>query len=192
VIAGLVLAAGSGSRFGPEPKLLAELHGRPLLEHAVAAACAVAELDRVVVVLGAGAGKIRARVDFGRAETVVCPDWSAGQSASLRCGAAAAAAASRVVVTLGDVPLIDPGLIARFAGEPPRTRAVYQGRPGHPVVLGPDELAALERLEGDVGARELLAGGRRIECGGTGRGRDVDTPEDLEAVRDEAGAVLRG
>ena len=180
--AGLVLAAGEGSRFGPEPKQLAELDGRPLLEHAVAAISAVAALERVVVVLGARADEIRARVAFGRAETVVCEDWASGQSASLRCGAAALGGAGTVIVTLGDMPGITPQLIARFIGEPPRTRASYDGRPGHPVVLGPLELAALQSLSGDVGARSLLAGGRLIECGSLGSGADVDTIEDLHRL----------
>lgn len=192
MIAGLVLAAGDGSRFGRDPKLLAELRGRPLLEHAVAAACAVAELQRVVVVLGARAEAVRAAVSFGRAEIVVCHDWERGQSESLRCGARALAGAEKVIVTLGDMPCVESALIARFAAEPPRTRATFGGRPGHPVVLGPEELGALHRLRGDVGARELLAGGRRIECGDTGQGRDVDTPDELEVLRNEAGSGVRG
>jgi CTP:molybdopterin cytidylyltransferase MocA len=122
VTAGLVLAAGAGTRVGIDSKLLAELDGRPLLEHAVAAQCAVAALDRVVVVLGSRADEIRAQVDFGRAEVVVCEQWHAGQSASLRCGASALRGADMVIVTLGDMPRIGPHLIARFLDEPPRTR----------------------------------------------------------------------
>lgn len=116
--AGLVLAAGAGSRFGVDSKLLAELDGRPLLEHAVAAQCAVGALDRVVVVLGSRADEIRRHVDFGRAEIVVCEQWQAGQSASLRCGASALRGADKVIVTLGDMPRIGPDLITRFLGEP--------------------------------------------------------------------------
>jgi CTP:molybdopterin cytidylyltransferase MocA len=64
VIAGLVLAAGAGRRFGPDSKLLADLHGRPLLEYAIRAQCAVPELERVVVVLGAHASAVIERVDL--------------------------------------------------------------------------------------------------------------------------------
>jgi molybdenum cofactor cytidylyltransferase len=190
LIAGLVLAAGAGTRFGEEPKQLADLHGRPLLEHAVRAQCAVDELERVVVVLGSHAGEVLERVSLGRAEAVVCEDWERGQAASLRSGLASLAGADKIVVTLGDAPLITPEVIARFAGEPGGTRATYHGRPGHPVVLGSEQIRALASLAGDRGARDLLAGGPTVECGMLCSGRDVDTPDDLEAIRDEARAVV--
>jgi CTP:molybdopterin cytidylyltransferase MocA len=189
-VAGLILAAGGGTRFGQRSKLLADLGGRLLLQWAVDAQCAVPELRRVVVVLGAHAEEIGRRVRFGRAETVVCDDWASGQAASLRCGLAALPDAGKVVVTLGDAPLITSAVIARFAGEPPRTRATYGGRPGHPVVLGREEAAALMSLTGDRGARDLLRGGAAIEVGHLCSGRDVDTPDDLEEIRDEARAVV--
>ncbi len=193
MICGLVLAAGAGTRFGERSKLLAALEGRPLLEHAVAAQCAVSELERVVVVLGSSAGEIVERVDFMRAEPVVCSRWNEGQAYSLRCGIERLSAmghVNRVIVTLGDQPRVSPELIARFLGQPPGTRAVYGGVPGHPVVLGPVQMRAIAGLRGDQGARELLQGGELIECGDSSAVRDVDTPEDLEAIRHEARAVL--
>jgi CTP:molybdopterin cytidylyltransferase MocA len=198
-VAGLVLAAGAGTRFGASPKQLADFHGRPLLEWAVRAQCDVAELSRVVVVLGSSAASVRKGVRFGRAETVVCEEWSLGQAWSLRCGVAevvggegaeAEGAITKVIVTLGDAPLVTAEVIRMFVGQPPRARAVYGGRPGHPVVLGPEEIAALVGLSGDEGARGLLRGGPEVEVGHLCSGRDVDTPEDLEEVRDEARAVI--
>jgi molybdenum cofactor cytidylyltransferase len=190
VICGLVLAAGAGTRFGSESKLLAELDGRPLLEHAVSAQCAVTELERVVVVLGARADEVLDGVELGRAEAVVCDEWDEGQAASLRCGLAALAGARKVVVTLGDAPRVSSEVVARFLDAAPGTRATYHGRPGHPVVLGPSHIHEIMSLTGDQGARGLLRGGPTIECGQLCSGRDVDTPEDLEAIRDEARAVL--
>jgi CTP:molybdopterin cytidylyltransferase MocA len=192
VIAGLILAAGDGSRFGAaRSKLLADLEGRPLLEHAVAAACAVPELDRVVVVLGARAEEIMRGVEFGRAEVVLCPEWESGQSASLRCGVRALAGAEKVIVTLGDAPLITAAAIARFLDQPPGARAVYRGEPGHPVVLGAPQLeAAITGISGDRGARDMLRNGPLIECDDVCSGRDVDTPDDLEAIRHEVRAVV--
>jgi CTP:molybdopterin cytidylyltransferase MocA len=193
LICGLILAAGAGTRFGNKPKQLAKLDGRPLLDHAIAAQCAVAELERIAVVLGAYGEEILSRIDFKRAEPVICERWADGQAASLRCGIeylTDGAHVNKVIVTLGDQPRIRPELIARFLEEPPGTRATYDGRPGHPVVLGPVQMRAIARLHGDRGARELLRGGATIECGRLGAARDVDTPEDLEAIRHEARAVV--
>jgi CTP:molybdopterin cytidylyltransferase MocA len=193
LICGLVLAAGAGTRFGERSKLLADLEGRPLLEHAVAAQCGVSELGHVAVVLGAAAEEILARVDFMRAEPVLCPRWCEGQAYSLRCGIehlSRSGHVNRVIVTLGDQPRVGSELIARFLDEPPGSRAVYGGVPGHPVVLGPVQMRAISGLRGDQGARELLQGGKTIECGDSSAVRDVDTPEDLEAIRHEARAVL--
>lgn len=190
VIGGLILAAGGGVRFGEEFKLLAELEGRPLLEHAIRAQCAVAEIERIVVVLGAHAAGVMAGVEFLHAEPVICEEWREGIAASLRCGVHALDGADRVIVTLGDEPLVTPELIRRFLDAPAGARATYDGRPGHPVVLGPAQLAEIETLRGDHGARELLEDAPTIECAGLCSGRDIDTPEDLEAIRDEARAVL--
>lgn len=188
--AGLVLGAGAGTRFGPEGKLLSKLDGRPVLEWSVAALCGVAELTRVVVVLGFHAEDVLARVALGRAEPVRCQDWADGQSASLRCGLAALNGAERVIVTLGDQPRLTPRVISLFLDEAAGTRAVYAGRPGHPVVLGPEQVAAAMSVDGDVGARDLLRGGPVIEVGHLCSGRDVDTLEDLEALRHEARAII--
>jgi molybdenum cofactor cytidylyltransferase len=143
----------------------------------------VAELERVVVVLGAAAEEIRQGVDLGRAEVVICQDWADGQAASLRRGVSALDDADRVIVTLGDAPLITPEVIELFLEQPGGTRATFNGRPGHPVVLGPEQLEAVAALRGDEGARGLLRGGPTIECGGLAPGIDVDTVADLAAAR---------
>jgi CTP:molybdopterin cytidylyltransferase MocA len=194
VVAGLILAAGEGRRFGPEPKLLADLDGRPVLEHAIRAQSGASALDPVVVVVGARAEEVLARVDLGRAHALACPNWADGQAASLRCGLEyllGEVGAERVLVTLGDEPLIGSAVVARLAGEPAGTRAAWNGRPGHPVVLGPEHLEAIRTLRGDQGARGLLEGAREIECADMGgAGLDIDTREDLESARDEARAIL--
>jgi CTP:molybdopterin cytidylyltransferase MocA len=190
VIAGVVLAAGGASRFGG-PKQLAELDGLPLLEHALRSIEAVPAIERIVVVLGARADEIRAGVDFGRAEPVVCADWDEGQAASLRCGIEAVAGAEAAVLTLGDMPRITPQVIARFAdlaeehGSLARARAVYDGKPGHPVVLGSAYFEQIAALRGDVGARDVLKaiGAVAIECSHLCSAADVDTPAALDDLR---------
>jgi molybdenum cofactor cytidylyltransferase len=178
--AGLVLAAGEGRRFGGA-KQLALLDGRPLIEHALAA---LAGLERVVVVLGARAGEIRAAADPGRAEVVVCPDWAEGLSASLRCGLDALRGASEVVVVLADQPFITPAVVARVRAAPgPAARAVYDGAPGHPVVIRRPMLDRAGELRGDAGFRDLLTGVSEVECSDLADPRDIDTRADLEVVR---------
>lgn len=191
MIAAVVLAAGSGSRFGASAKQLAELDGIPLLEHALRAVEAVPQIGRIVVVLGARAQEIRAGVEFGQAEPVVCEDWAEGQAASLRCGIEAVADAEAAVLTLGDMPRITPEVIAALAdvavahGSQARARAVYGGAPGHPVVLGREYFPRIAALQGDVGAREVLKaiGAYPIECSHLCSAVDVDTPEALEELR---------
>jgi CTP:molybdopterin cytidylyltransferase MocA len=190
VIAGLVLAGGAGRRFGA-PKQLAELDGVPLLQHAVDAMLAVPALDRVVVVLGAAAEQIGAAVRFASAEPILCEGWAEGMAASLRSGVEELAGADWVVVTLGDMPGVTPeaieALIAAIEGDADAAavRASYDGRPAHPVALSRALLARVGELRGDVGARELLrdAKVRDVEAGHLARPDDVDTPEELEAIR---------
>ena len=178
--AGLVLAAGEGSRFGG-PKQLARLDGRPLIEHALAA---VAALERVVVVLGAHAEVIRAGADLGAAQVVVCAGWAEGMSASLRCGLAALAGSDEVVIALADQPRVTAAAVARVRAAPgPAARAGYAGVPGHPVVIRAPLLARAGELRGDAGFRGLLAGVVLVECGDLADPRDIDTQEDLEVVR---------
>ena len=189
-VAGLILAAGEGARFGQRSKLLADLGGRPLLEYAIGAQCAVDEVERIVVVLGAHAEKVMASVNFMRAEPILCSEWREGMAGSLRRGVRALEGAERVIVTLGDQPLVSSEVVARFIDFPPGTRATYDGRPGHPVVLGPEQLRAVRELRGDRGARELLGDAPAIECGQFCCGRDVDTQDDLQAIRDGDSGVL--
>jgi CTP:molybdopterin cytidylyltransferase MocA len=182
---GLILAAGAGRRFG-STKQLAELHGRPLLAHALEAMLA-AGLERVIVVLGHDAEAIRARVDFGAAEVVIAEDWADGQAASLRRGLAAAGAADAVVITLGDQPFITPQVIGAALDQLDdydAVRALYGDLPGHPVVLGRAVLDAAGGLRGDQGARELLADFRvhQWQAGHLASAVDVDTPEELRAL----------
>jgi CTP:molybdopterin cytidylyltransferase MocA len=178
-VGGIVLAAGASRRFG-SPKQLALLHGRPLLEHALAS---IAVLEPTVVVLGANAEAIRAGVELHGATAVLCEDWQEGQAASLRAGVAALAdRVEAALVILGDQPEIAGGAIERVIaardGSHAAIRASYGGRPGHPVLLERELFGAVGELRGDAGARALLGGERvrLVACDGLGSDRDVDLP----------------
>jgi len=179
-IGGLILAAGEGRRFGGT-KQLAELRGRPLLEHVLAAMTGVSPR---VVVLGHAAGEIRAGVDLHGASVVVCEDWAEGQAASLRAGLAALAGADAVVVVLGDQPGITAEAVAAVvaaAGEEDAVQATYGGAPGHPVLLRRPLLERADELRGDTGFRDLLedATVREVEIGELADPADIDTREEL-------------
>ena len=181
-----MLAAGASKRFGA-PKQLAELDGRPLLEH-VLIAMSKAPLDRVVVVLGAHADEVRAGVPLHGAEPVVCTEWEEGLGASLRAGAAALSHCDAIVVALGDQPRLSSEAVARVVSQRGRdeqaVRATYHGVPGHPVLLERGVLARVPTLRGDAGARDLLHGVplREVACDGLGSPADIDTPEALAAL----------
>lgn len=192
-IACVVLAAGISSRLG-RPKQTLPLEGKPLLQHVLDAA-ARAGLDDVIVVLGHAADEVarELRLPPG-ARTVVNPDFRSGQSSSLRAGLAAVAPdAGAVVVLLGDQPRLSPRAIeavtaAYRAGRGPVIQASYGGRGGHPVLLDRGVWTEVLAVEGDVGARDILARHpewvRAVEVGGRPP-TDVDTWEDYERVGGE-------
>ena len=186
----VVLAAGGSTRMG-RPKQLAELDGRPLLAH-VLAAVDTAPVDRVVVALGGAADAVLEQVDLGRAEPLVVEGWAAGMGHVLASTLAQAGDDwEAVVVLLGDQPLVPGGAVARVveawrAGAGPVVTATYGGRPGHPRLFDRRLLPDLLRLTGDTGARDLLATHpdrvHRVEVGDLGSDADVDVEADLVRV----------
>jgi CTP:molybdopterin cytidylyltransferase MocA len=180
-VGALVLAAGAGRRFGGV-KQLAEVDGRPLLEHA---ALAVAAFSPRVVVLGHAAEEIRAIVDLHGAEPALCPDWEEGQSASLRSGVAALGDVDAAVVLLADMPGVTPAavdaVVAAWDGQADAVRAIYAGEPGHPVLLARALLDRVGELRGDEGFRPLLDAARviNVEAGHLADPADIDTREEL-------------
>ena len=189
-VLGLVLAAGGSTRMG-RPKQLAELDGRPLLAHVLAAA-AEAPLDRVVVALGGAAPEVLDRVELGRAEPLVVEGWAAGMGHVLASTLAQAGDDwEAVVVLLGDQPLVSATAVARVveawrAGAGLVVTATWDGRPGHPRLFDRRLLPDLLRLTGDTGARDLVAADpgrvRRVEVGDLGSDADIDVEADLERV----------
>jgi len=174
---GVLLAAGSGSRYG-SPKVLA--HDGSWLRAAVAA-LRDGGCTQVLVVLGAAAEQAAVLVPDG-AQIVVAPDWERGMSASLCAGLAAAEPtdASRALVHLVDTPDVGADVVTRvLATDAALARATFHGRGGHPVLLDRMYWApARAAATGDHGARGFLRGRRdvlAVECGDLATGTDIDT-----------------
>ena len=179
-VQGLLLAAGQGSRMGTPKALVVGADGTPWLERSVRVLTA-GGCDRVSVVLGAAVDEALPLLPPGT-DHVVADDWAEGMSASLRAGLVSMADdVDVVVVSLVDLPDVGPDVVARLvsagAGAGALARATYDGRPGHPVVVGRDHWAGvLETLAGDTGARAYLEAhdATTVECGDLATGRDVD------------------
>lgn len=188
----VLLAAGRGSRFGDDaPKTLARLGRRPLVTHAVAAAT-MSGLRPVVVVVGCQAADVGAAAGT-LAEIVENPDWEGGMSSSLRAGLATVLpdpTVTAVAVALADQPRIGAEsykrLVAAHREGAQLAVATYDGKRGHPVLIGRALFDEAMRMTGDEGARSLLANHDVVEvpCDGTGDATDVDTPADLAALEE--------
>lgn len=188
---GLLLAAGGGRRAGGAKALRRFPDGSGWLPHAARAlldgGCA-----STVVVLGSQADRACALLPASgshaaRMHVVEAANWADGLATSLRTGLEATLTMRcvAVLVHLVDLPDVDERVVSRVlqhasAGHRTLARAIYQGRPGHPVLLGHDHLQPLvTELTGDAGARHYLRreGARGVECGDLASGRDVDSPE---------------
>ncbi|WP_416873522.1 nucleotidyltransferase family protein [Kitasatospora sp. SC0581] len=187
-VAALVLAAGGGRRLGGRPKALLRYRGRPLVEHAVAVVRA-GGCTEVTVVLGAAGERVRATAHLPGCRLVGNPDWAQGMGSSLRAGLAALPPhASAALVMLVDTPGVTPAAVARLlaahrAGAE-LAAAAYEGRRGHPVLIGARHFAeAAAGARGDAGARALLAAHAAelvlVECADVAAPDDLDTPADL-------------
>ncbi|WP_433124305.1 nucleotidyltransferase family protein [Micromonospora sp. CA-240977] len=184
MIAGLLLAAGAGRRYG-RPKALVELAGEPLARRGVrllrAGGCAP-----VHVVVGAGADELP---ELPGAVPVRHEGWREGLGSSLRRGLASLPdTVPAVVVVLVDQPLLSPLAIRRvraaYAGGAVVAVATYAGRPGHPVLLGRATWPLLDSYAvGERGARDLLRARPdlvvEVPCDDVGSPVDVDTSADL-------------
>jgi molybdenum cofactor cytidylyltransferase len=180
-----------------EPKQLLPVHGRLLLESALAAACD-SRLDEVVVVLGSHADEIRQSIRLGRARVVINPDHFHGLSTSLQAGIAALdPRVERAVIILGDQPDISADVVNRLldtqaASGLPAAALSFDGLLHPPVVLARELWSDIAALEGDVGLRalirahpELVAAVEAERPGG--HPIDIDTREDFEQLAADPG-----
>ena len=202
-VAGVVLAAGAGSRFGG-PKALAELDGERLVDRA-ARVLRAGGCDPVLVVLGAAVVGVP-----GADAVVVNDDWGDGMGSSLRAALVAPelAGCSALVLVLVDQPGIRASAVravvdAHRAGADLALARYDDDDTGHPVLLARAHWAGVaETAVGDVGARPYLVAHAgevvEVDCTGRGDARDADTPSELSGrgvltrIAGDVGATASG
>jgi molybdenum cofactor cytidylyltransferase len=161
-VAAILLAAGRGTRFGKEPKLLARFGGKALVRH-VAEAAVQSTADPVIVITGHRAEDVQAELTGLPVQIVYNPLFADGLSTSLKAGFSALPPEARAaIVLLGDMPFVRSELIDALIagwqgrGEPAALVPVLNGQRGNPVVLSRALQTAIKGLSGDVGAGSVL------------------------------------
>lgn len=192
-VAAIILAAGRSTRMGGPNKLLAEINGKPMVR-IVAEQALKSKASPVVVVTGHQQLEVQRALAGLDVRFAHNPDFADGLATSLRTGIAAVPEeADGAVVCLGDMPMIDAGLLDRLieAFSPDRggliAIPVSEGRRGNPVLWSRRFFDELTKIEGDTGGRHLI--GRHIEAvvevpvKGRAAFLDIDTPEALSRAR---------
>ena len=191
-IGAIILAAGQSSRMGAN-KLLMDVGGQPMLRR-VAVAATQSHADPVIVVTGNARDEVKAVLSDLPLQFAHNPDFSEGLSTSLRSGINALPEdCDGALVLLGDMPGIDGALANRLiaAFDPCENRAIcvatHDGRRGNPVLWARRFFPEILSIEGDIGARNLIAAYPELVCeieaGDDAPLLDLDTPEALAAYR---------
>lgn len=181
---GLLLAAGRSTRFGAANKLLTPFRGQPLAAHAADAMAAVPLDHRLVVVADPAVAAL-----FDGFEVLMINEPDAPQSVSLALGARRAMqlGATRLLVALADMPLVDADLMGavcfRCTDDSP-SAATDGARAMPPACFPGPHIQALTSLSGDRGAASLLADlpPDRLVAAPQGMLADIDTAADLERM----------
>jgi molybdenum cofactor cytidylyltransferase len=192
-VTAIILAAGRSTRMGGPNKLLAELDGKALVRIVTEQALASKAKD-VIVVTGHQAELVERALQGLDVKFVRNPNFAEGLASSVKAGVAAVPGdADGAVICLGDMPMISAQLIDHLieAYAPDRGNLiavpVSDGRRGNPVLWSRRFFNELMTLDGDIGARHLIAkhgeAVAEISAEGLGAFLDIDTPQALEAAR---------
>lgn len=191
MITGILLAAGAGTRFGGNKQLAPVPDGRTMLD--AAAATLRAAVDDLIIVIRDEAALYTHAADIARAlscSVVVNTNANQGMASSIVCGVRHSMDAAGWLLALADMPFIKPQTIHTVAdvlranvNQAMIVQPVYKTARGHPVGFTQYDRAALLALQGDTGARTIIAAASmrliEIDVDDSGVVRDVDTPQAL-------------
>ena len=189
-VCGVLLAAGTSSRFGGDNKLLADIGGMPLIRH-VAKRLLKSRLAAIIVVTGFEADSVKDALSGLDLRFAHNPDFHSGIASSLRRGIADVDKdASGAMIVLGDMPGVTTELVDELVeafegaqGEKITFPVTSDGRQGNPVIWPKRFFADLLALTGDTGAKRLIAENRDDALGvpvpDDAVLRDIDAPEDV-------------
>ncbi len=196
-IAALMLAAGGSTRMRGRDKLLETVSGQPLIAH-TAGVLSASGVDSVTCVLRPDDTARRAALAEAPVTLVENSRAAEGMGTSLSAGIRALGAqVDGVLVMLADMPGVTAKDVDRLlaAFDPDEGRAIVRataadGTPGHPVLFGRRFFEALGALEGDTGARAVVAEHAEfvvdVALSSAAALVDLDTPEDWAAWRSRA------
>lgn len=193
MIAGLVPAAGHSRRMG-RPKLALEVRGRSVLEHVVAA-LREGGASPVLVVLAPHVAFLADLAARGGAEVLLLPEATPDMRATVEHGLAwleqryHPGPDDAWLLVPADHPTLDAAVIRGLCDERRRCPEgsifvpTWQGRRGHPTLIGWGHVAGVRSWPADQGLNTYLRaqGGcvREVPAGGPEVVQDLDTPEDL-------------
>lgn len=187
-VAGILLAAGTSSRYGSANKLLATIDGTPVVRQA-ATTLLDSAADPVIVVTGHEHTRLREVLADLSVTFVHNPDFETGQGASVRVGIDSLPdSVGAAVIALGDMPYIDvtsiDTLVETFAaGGGTALAAGFRGERGNPVLFARTHFNELRAVSGDTGGRRILldpsTDAAVVETGDPGVRQDVNVPADL-------------
>jgi molybdenum cofactor cytidylyltransferase len=180
--AGILLAAGQGTRYGSNKLLHPLADGTPM---AVASARTLhSVLTHCIAVVNDAQGSVAQLLAAAGLQIIVNPHAPDGMGTSIACGVAASPNAGGWVIALADMPDIPVHVMQSVADGLSRgadiIAPVYRGQRGHPVGFAPRHASALRALHGDRGARDIIAAHRDtlelVDTPDSGVIGDIDTP----------------
>ena len=183
-VTGILLAAGSGSRFGGGKLLHPLRDGTPIGVRSLRNLKKA--LPQVIAVVRAGDEELSDLLASEGVAVILCEDAQLGMARSLACAIRASMNAGAWVIALGDMPYVAPATVSAVALRLVRSGGIvvpaYRGARGHPVGFGQRYRAELVGLAGDEGARSVIqrhaAEVETIDCDDPGILRDIDAPGD--------------